>query len=140
MPVTEDLLDWRPKVELYEQIRREYEHGGQTIRAIAKKFQVHRRMVREALANAMPTERKKPEREEPALQPVKELVDAMLDQDGKAPRKQRHTAHRIWMRIRQERTECRIGESTIRRYVRKRKEELGLAARETFVPQSYNWG
>ena len=127
-------------MEIFEQMRREYEHGGQTIRAIAKKFQVHRRMVRQAIANAMPPARKKPGREEPALEPVKELVDSMLDQDGKAPRKQRHTAHRIWMRIREERPECRIGESTIRRYVRKRKEELGLAARETFVPQSYNWG
>jgi len=28
----------------------------------------------------------------------------------------------------------------VRRYVRRRKEELGLAARETFVPQSYDWG
>jgi hypothetical protein len=28
----------------------------------------------------------------------------------------------------------------VRRYVQRRKEELGLAARETFVPQSYDWG
>jgi hypothetical protein len=46
-------------VELYEQIRREYEHGVGTIRAVAKKLGVHRRMVREALADALPPERKK---------------------------------------------------------------------------------
>ena len=28
----------------------------------------------------------------------------------------------------------------MRRYVRKRKQELGLARRETYVPQSYDWG
>jgi transposase len=33
-----------------------------------------------------------------------------------------------------------VAEATVRRYVRRRKEELGLAARETFVPQSYDWG
>jgi ActR/RegA family two-component response regulator len=39
-------------VELYEQIRREYEHGGGTIRGIAKKLGIHRRMVREAVLSA----------------------------------------------------------------------------------------
>jgi ActR/RegA family two-component response regulator len=46
-------------VELFEQIRREYEHGVGTIRAVAKKLGVHRRMVRQALTNALPPERKK---------------------------------------------------------------------------------
>jgi len=31
-------VDRRAKVELFEQIRREYEHGGGTIRGIAKKL------------------------------------------------------------------------------------------------------
>jgi len=31
-------VDRRAKVELFEQIRREYEHGGGTIRGIAKKW------------------------------------------------------------------------------------------------------
>ncbi len=41
------LEDRRVKVELYEQIRREYEHGTGTIRAVARKFGVHRREVRQ---------------------------------------------------------------------------------------------
>ena len=48
----------RAKVELYEQIRREHEHGAGTIRAVARKFGVHRREVRKALASAMLAERK----------------------------------------------------------------------------------
>ena len=47
-------------MELFEQIRREYEHGGGTIRGIAKKLGIHRRMVREAVLNAVPAERKTP--------------------------------------------------------------------------------
>jgi hypothetical protein len=39
-------------VELFEQIRREYAHGVGTIKGVAKKLRVHRRMVRQALANA----------------------------------------------------------------------------------------
>ena len=60
-------------MELFEQIRREYEHGVGTIRAVAKKLGVHRRMVREALADALPPERKKALRPEPKLGPVKDI-------------------------------------------------------------------
>lgn len=133
-------MDKRAKVELFEQIRREYEHGGGTIRGIAKKLGIHRRMVREALLSAVPLERKTPSRERPKLEPARVFVDAILEADKKAPRKQRHTAHRIWCRIRGEMPEVEVAESTIRRYVRERKIELGLTGRETFIPQSYSWG
>jgi hypothetical protein len=43
-------LDRRAKVELFEQIRREYEYGEGTINGVARKLGIHRRMVREALA------------------------------------------------------------------------------------------
>ena len=127
-------------MELFEQIRREYEHGMGTIQGVARKLGVHRRMVREALASAMPAERKTPTREKPKLTPVMDFIDAILEADRKAPRKQRHTAHRVWCRLRAERPEIDIAECTVRRYVRKRKLQLGQHGQETFVPQSYAWG
>jgi hypothetical protein len=51
-------MDRRRKVELFEEIRREHAHGAGTIRAVAKKLGVHRRMVRQALASSIPPERK----------------------------------------------------------------------------------
>jgi hypothetical protein len=93
------------KLELFEQMRREYEHGVGTIAGVARKFGVHRRMVRQALASAIPPERKKAVRESPQLGPLKGFIEGILEADRKAPRKQRHTAHRIWQRIRQERPE-----------------------------------
>jgi hypothetical protein len=97
-------------------------------------------MVREALADAVPSERKITVRSRPRLGPAVPFVEAMLETDLRAPRKQRHTAHRIWCRIRTEMPEVNIAESTIRRYVRERKIQLGLTRRETFIPQSYSWG
>jgi transposase len=133
-------MDRRRKVELFEEIRREYRFGAGTIQGVAKKLKTHRRMVRQALASAVPPERKRPARGSPKLEPVRGFIDGILQSDLEAPRKQRHTAHRIWERIRQERPEVPVAEATVRRYVHQRKEELGLAARETFVPQSYDWG
>ena len=127
-------------MELFEEIRREYRFGAGTIQGVAKKLKTHRRMVRQALASAIPPRRKKPARRSPKLGPLREFIDGILQSDQEAPRKQRHTAHRIWERIGQERPEVQVAEATVRRYVQRRKEELGLAARETFVPQSYDWG
>ena len=103
-------------MELYEQIRREYEHGAGTIRAVARKFGVHRREVRKALASAMPVERRIPERERPKLAAAIPFIDAILESDRKAPRKQRHTAHRIWTRLRREMPDVAVAESTVRQY------------------------
>src|SRR5437879_6327848 len=132
-------MDRRRKVELFEEIRREYRFGVGTIQGVAKKLKTHRRMVRQALASAIPPGRKAPARSRPKLSPVREFINEILQSDLEAPRKQRHTAHRIWERIRQEHPAAAVAEATVRRYVQQRKEELGLAARETFVPESYDW-
>jgi hypothetical protein len=133
-------LDWSAKVELFEEIRREYEFGIGTIAGVAKKLKVHRRMVREAIGSALPTPRKKTERPRWKLAGAVAFVDGILELDRKAPRKQRHTAHRIWQRMRAEMQGCSVCERTVRQYVRERKTALGLVVNEVFVPQSYDWG
>jgi transposase len=132
-------------VELFEAIRREYEFGVGTIKGVASKLKVHPsspqdRLVREALDGAVPAEQPPRVRAQPRVEPVRAFIDEILAADRQSPRKQRHTAHRIFTRLSEERPEQPIGESTVRRYVRARKAALGLLARETFVPQRYDWG
>lgn len=132
-------MDWRAKVELFEEIRREYEFGVGTIKGVARKLNVHRRMVREAIGNALPEPRKKIEGRRSRMAAFASAIDAMLEEDRQAPRKQRHTSRRIWERLRTEQTGFDLCERSVRQYVQRRKEELGLAKRETHVPQSYDW-
>jgi transposase len=133
-------MERRAKVELFEQMRREYEFGVGTIRGVAEQFGVHRRLVRQALQDAMPPERPSPQRALPKLGPVKDFIDRILQTDQKAPRKQRHTAHRIFVRIQEELPSYEISEASVRRYVRSQKQALGLLSRDPFVPQAYSWG
>ncbi len=64
-------------MELFEEIRREYEFGVGTIklRGGAFKLGVHRRMVREAVASALPPPRKKPARRRAKLAPAVGFID-----------------------------------------------------------------
>lgn len=133
-------MDWKAKVELFEQLRREHEFGVGTVAGVAAKFGVHRRMVRQALAGAVPPAHHYPVRMKPKLDAVVAFVDGVLEADLRAPRKQRHTARRIYRRILTEFPGVSVAESTVRNHVRERKQQIGLIKRETFVPQSYELG
>ena len=127
------------KVEQFELMRTDFEKEGLAVRAIARKYGVHRRKVREAIDSAVPSERKVPERTCPVLtDEVKDFVEATLTTDRTAPRKQRHSAHRIWQRVRDE-LGVAVAESTVRAYVAGRRRELGFAQR-VFVPQYHEIG
>lgn len=87
----------------------------------------------------MPPERKRPEgRPAPALGAYHELIDQWLIADRSAPPKQRHTAKRVWERLRDE-YGAEVAQTTVRDHVRRRRRELGLTA-EAFCPQVHDPG
>jgi hypothetical protein len=65
-------------VELFEEIRREYEFGVGTIKGVARKLGVHRRMVREAIANATPPVRRKVSQRPSKLSGYASVIDGIL--------------------------------------------------------------
>src|SRR5580658_8060809 len=127
------------KVELYEQIRKAHDRDELSIRELARRFQVHRRTVREALICAIPPPRKVVERPAPAIGPWKATIDAWLEADKSVPRKQRHTARRIWQRLVDEHG-AEVAEGTVRRYVAKAKGRRPIPASEVMVPQTHPLG
>ncbi len=134
----------RSKVELFEAIRRDDRVEQMSVRGLADKYGVHRRTVRQALANAVPPERKTPVRVAAKLEPAKGLIDAMLVLDLTAPRKQRHTARRVLARLVDEHGFTDLTYSAVRDYVAKRRPEIwaaaGKALEDAFVPQTHEPG
>jgi transposase len=127
----------RSRVELFEWIRRDRRLEGLSIRELAERHRVHRRTVRQALASAVPPPRKQyPRRPRPAIEPYEAIVDGWLKADREVPRKQRHTARRIWQRLVAEHG-ATCAEVTVSRYVARRRVELGLRTVEVSVPQTH---
>ena len=123
------------RVEQFEQIRRDRDREGLSIRGLAARHGVHRRTVKQALLSPVPLVKRSPVgRPAPKLGPYRPVIDGWLEADRVAPRKQRHTAKRIHQRLVDEQG-ADVAETTVRQYVRARKRAMGLAVGEVFVPQ-----
>ena len=125
-------------VEQIETIRRAYYHEHKSVRAIARELGHGRRVVREAIAGTNPPPRRyrlTKRKARPTLDPVVALIDAWLAADRAAPRKQRHTAKRIYDRLVAEHGFAG-SERIVRQYVRawRQTHEGGEAA---FVPLAH---
>ena len=97
---------------------------------------VHRRTVRAALADAVPPERKVPVRMRPVAGPWVDTIRGWLEADLSEPRKQRHTARRVWQRLLDEKA-ARVSESTIRALVHDLRIEIGADRQLVAVPQTH---
>ena len=126
------------KVELYEKIRLVHRDEQLSVRALARRFRVHRRDINAALASPEPAARKVPVRGSPSTGVWHAWIRGVLIADRDAPRKQRHTAKRIHDRLAAEHGVL-ISESQCRAVVAKLRVEIA-ETHETlprvFVPQT----
>ena len=117
-------------VELYGRVRHACHVEGLSQREAARRFGIHRNTVRKMLAFSVPPgyRRTKPPLR-PKLEAFTAIIDAILAADGASPPKQRHTAKRIYERLRAEHGFAG-GYTTVKDYVRERRQRR----REVFVP------
>ena len=90
-------------MEVYARVRRAVQVDGMSIRQAAREFGLARKTIRKMLAYSVPPgyERKKPV-QRPKLGPWLGVIDQILEEDKSQPKKQRHTAKRIWDRLKAE--------------------------------------
>ena len=120
-------------VEIYARVRRAVLVDGMSRRAAAREYGRARKMVHKMLEYSVPPgyQRQKPVRR-PKLGPWQGVIDAILEDDKQRPRKQRHTAKRIFERLRAEHSYTG-GYTIVKDYVRAAK----LSGQEMFVPLSH---
>ena len=131
----------RSRVDLYAAIRRDAK-TGLSKRALQRKHGVGYRTIVEALASAWPKEAKAPPKRGSRLDAFKPVIDSWLRDDLDAPRKQRHTATRIFHRLLDEHDATGVvSYGMVREYVATRRREIRVEAgrepADAFIPQEH---
>lgn len=120
-------------VNHFELIRRKILIEGMSQREVAKELGHSRKTIKKALEHPAPVPYQlEKERAKPTLESVRHVIDAWLTEDQQRPRKQRHTAQRIFERLQEDPYHFCGSYSTVQRYVAQWKG--GQNPADVFVP------
>jgi transposase len=120
-------------MEMWSEIRRRVLVEGVSKRSVCREFGLGFHTLEKILGHVEPPGyRQRLMRDRPKLGGFVGVIDQILDDDRSAPAKQRHTARRIFERLRDEHG-YGGSEVTVRRYVAAKKRH----GREVFVPLSH---
>jgi transposase len=121
------------RMKKYEYIRSAKRVYGKSIHQISKETGHDRKTIRKVLRGE-PYEYSHRERQPyPVLGAHLNTIDEWLTADKEQPKKQRHTARRVYKRLRKEKGYSG-SESAVRHYVGEAKRRLGLSISNVFIP------
>lgn len=121
------------KVEEYGCIRMARRVYGKKIREIARDTRHSRNTVRKVLRGEYTGYAPRKRQPYPVLGPYLKIIDRWLEEDKDRPRKQRHTARRIYHRLCEEHGYTG-SERAVRSYVHDARKRLGLDTKDVFIP------
>lgn len=121
------------KVDQYGYIRIAHRVYGKSVRQIAKETGHSKNTIKRVLRGEYCGYRSRTSQPYPVLGPYVKIIDKWLTDDKTQPKKQRHTAIRIYRRLKQEHGFCGA-ETTVRKYVKEAKLRLGLCGQQAFIP------
>ncbi len=117
-------------MQQWSEVRRRVRTGELSLRQAAVEYGLNFRTVRKIVQQPEPPSFRKPApRAKPVLGPFLSIIQQILDDDRHAPPKQRHTARRIYERLRDEH-DYRGGASSVRAAVAALKQSQA----EVFIP------
>lgn len=115
---------------------------GCSIREIMRRSGYHYETVKKYLDMEDFNHQPQPSKELPSLlDPLKPVIDKWLEDDLKVPRKQRHTAKRIYDRLKEEYPDqLEVKLRTVQYYVSKKKKELYTEKSKAYIPLEHPAG
>ena len=124
------------RVDVYLRVRHAFLMTGKSIRKIACEFGLNRRTVKKMLDHPIPPGYQRSRAPvKPKLDLYRSIIDELLLADKTAPRKQKHTARRIFTRL-QEEYHYDGGYTIVREYVAQAR----LQGQEMFCPLTHKAG
>ena len=120
------------KVDQYSYIRTAHRVYGKRIKQIARETGHSKNTVKKVLRGEYSGYKARIDQPYPVLGPYLNMIDQWLQDDKKQPKKQRHTAVRVFNRLRAEH-DFQGAETTVRRYVREAKLRLGVGSAQVFI-------
>jgi transposase len=121
------------KVSQYDYVRTAKRVYGKNIKEIARETGHSKNTVKRILRSQYRGYKPREHQPYPVLSPYIEIIDNWLEEDKKRHKKQRHTAVRIYQRLKQEHGYCG-GQSTVRHYVHTAKIRLGIGKSQAVIP------
>ncbi len=120
-------------VEKYEYIRQSHRVYGKSIHQIRRETGHSRETIRNALKGEADTYSRRVDQPYPVLGPYRQIIDEWLSGDKEQPKKQRHTARRVYHRLVEEH---KFGgsESSVRHYIQEARLRLGVREAKVFIP------
>lgn len=123
----------RTEMELWKEVRRRVLTNELSLRAACREYGLGWHTLKKILAHDEPPGyQQSVPRGKPKLEPFLPIIYQILEADRQAPRKQRHTAHRIFQRLREEHGYAG-GETIVKDAVRAWKQ----SSQEVFLPLSH---
>lgn len=125
-------------------IRELFYQQDKSISQIASETGLNRKTVRKYVDmedfNSPPPKAASEEERESKLDPFKPLISEWLQADKLAPRKQRHTAKRIFRRLKEEAKDFNCSYRLVALYVKEKKAELRLKKSDGYLPLEHHPG
>jgi transposase len=121
------------KVDQYSFIRTAHRVYGKKIKQLERETGHSKNTIRKALRGEYSGYKARVQQPYPVLGPYLKIIDQWLEDDKQHPKKQRHTAVRVYHRLKAEH-DFQGAETTVRRYVREAKLRLGVSCPQVFIP------
>ena len=124
-------------MEEIEIVRRKYYEEGKTISEVYFETGIDRKTVRKYVNKEDWNTELSGKSIQSKIEPYKELIELWLTDDKKRKKKQRHTARRVYNRLKEKYPGIDLSYRTVAYYVKEKRKDVYSTVKESFLPLTH---